>query len=397
MELNERDKKIIEKIEYFGKKYCFSVLLFAVMIRLFHISELQVSDYEMGAYLLNYSDGFGTRLLVGSLIQKLNGGMVTHDFIIKANSVVLVCNCMLFCLMTGFLYNKCNAYLKKVIIYLILLLLSLPSISIWIGKYIGRLDVYLLFFALLSIFILHTKLPDGFKYFLVIVLSVVALLIHQVYVLTYFIPVYIDIVYQLNNKKENMVSLIKSVFLILFPIIVFFFYLMFFTGFHFSSIDEIMNICSVRTQESFSEGMFYNEYIMSVKENLIDVGLCQFPDLALTTLLNMIMVIPFWLFVGWFGYNIFKLDNKAERHVHMLQYSSYFLYIILFLTTVDHGRWMTVLINSLIGTILIGINNGDKRIIQIFDYIRQFVEKHYYIILLVIAYLFTINCYDIFL
>lgn len=395
------EKTLLDKILQFSEKYFVVIAIMLYLLRLHNIclgaATDSINEYELSTYLLNYSDGFGTRMLIGSIIQVVFGGMISREEIFLVNHAILFLNCMIISIFFGRLVEKQkNSRHKIAILLLIILFFALPSTSIWSGKYIGRLDIYLVLCAMISIWIISRQMAPTLKYFIISLLSIIAILIHQAYVFTYFVPVFIALVWDIIKSDYKGKQIVKSIVIILIPMLGVFIFLQCFSPVHYDTLEEVHNICAERTTDHFDDDMLRLEYVLSNQENLLDIGWSVFIYSLDVLSLAFLSIIPFGVFVFVFWKRIFMQTHDKKRKIAFaLMHLSFLVYVPLFILTYDYGRWLTSLLISVMVNIFLGIYYKDEAFLKVLDEGYTIGRKYYYLVAIFIAYYASMGLYEI--
>ena len=118
-----------------------------------------IYGYVNAWYVINYSYGFGSRLLIGSLISLLTGGFVTKVFAYNFVLVSLCAGCILLALVIGKVYKKMpDTRSKTAVLFLTVFYLMSPASPeyLWTGENMGRLETYLLLLTLVTVIVFFT-------------------------------------------------------------------------------------------------------------------------------------------------------------------------------------------------------------------------------------------------
>ena len=399
VELRER-KTLKEWFVEFSKQYYGVFIIMCYLLRLHDLCirgpENSITAYEVSGYLMNYSDGFGSRMLVGTILQAIYGGKISKENIFYTNYAILLLDCVIISIFLGKLItSQSNKNRKILVMFLVVLFFSLPSTSIWCGKFIGRLDIYMLLCALLSIWIISCRRLAAVRYFLVSIVSLIAVLIHQGYIFTYFITVFIALVWDLMKSQYSKGKVIAYAGIVMLPTALLFLYVQLFSQIQYNTIEEIHNVCVMRTDDNFSDNMFKMEYLWSNQENLLELGFQNFAGYWYMILVRWIALVPMWVILFLFWKRIFGLVEKRRKIAFVLIHLSFLAYVPIFLLAVDYGRWQTALLISVMANIFLGIYHKDDAFFKVLDEGYALCKKYYYFTGMLLAYFVCLQLYSV--
>lgn len=394
----KEDMQILNYVQKFIEKWSPVFLVMAYIVHVRQINGIQLNNpgYELSTYLLNYSDGFGSRLLVGSLMQFFFDGKVSYERIMEWNEVIMLLNSLLTITFMTMVSNTFKEKKYKILCYVFMVMFFfLPSTTIYIGAYIGRLDLYLLFTGLLCVFILNQKKGGILCYVFTVILCAAGILIHQGFLFTYFVPVFISLMWRILREDCSKKSVIKTV-LVLLPLVVLFFYLQLFSHLKYTSLEETMAVCATRTEDDFSELMLKQEYFMSLKELMIDLGFSHFSNAFVDIIHTLLSLFPLWIVLGAFWILVFRFTkDKRRKIVYVFMQLCFLIYVPLFMFMIDYGRWYTALEISAMANLWIAIYNRDEAVEKALDKLYNFFSRYPGLVCLGIAYLLQMEYHNI--
>ena len=143
------------------KKYCYEhsidLMVFAYLIYNLLINRAHsIYGYINGCYVIDYSYGFGSRLVIGSLMHLLFGDVVGASQAYAFVLVSLVVLSALLAMVAGTVYRKAtDKNVRTAIVFLVVFYLFSPASPeyLWTAENYGRLDTYLYIDTLLIVLI----------------------------------------------------------------------------------------------------------------------------------------------------------------------------------------------------------------------------------------------------
>jgi hypothetical protein len=252
-------RSLFEKIKY--ELFLFIVLSYELCRFAPDIS--QMNPWVTTPYTLSYRFGFGSRFLVGSVID-----LFTNFLSVTLLWCILFAVCAvligLVSIIGGRLIRKSEHALKPFVIMVIALFLASPaSVSyLFAGGMFGRLETYHLIFVLVALCIMRLK----FWKWLIPFLCILCVAIHQFFVFTFAPLLFVALLYEMVHAKFSR----ESVFLFLFSALALagsFLAFQFFTGnLNVGSADEMILNISAYSNAPVLRTMLWLEYFAPLSE-----------------------------------------------------------------------------------------------------------------------------------
>lgn len=384
---------------YFVKlydKYLYGIVIFGVLCLDFFVNRVQVIDSWVSCwYATDYSMGFGSRFLIGSILSLFYDDFLTKEVAYRFCS----CAILLLLLCVAFLLN---AWIKKIDneykmagCFLIGCFLCCPSSisSMWTSTQFGRLELYTILVSILIIYSFQTIKNMYCRYMIGILLAFVATAIYQGYIFLYF-PIFaiVMVCNVLQTKEERNKRLLMSA---LSCVCVGFFFLMFQFGtqVRFSNVDDMYQVVKAKTDLYVNRDTFYYECFASIVEPYKNLNINFLITKALRekTYLLGILFFPVWVLLFAIYTKSFHETKAAKKSVWEVPY----IYVILvnlaiipqFVLNVDWGRWMTAMtVNIFFGIFYMVYMQFDEICIAM-KALNRFIEKHILIAVMFIVYL----------
>lgn len=158
-----------------------------------------IDNYYYPLYVINYDCGFSSRLLIGAIYSLFFGEKLSIDALLYSLLIIYTVVCFLFSLTVNNYLKRTNY--KAIGIYALFMVAS-PAMLAFL-RYLGTLDLFLMFFVLGSLYFVNKK---GLRW-LVPVFCVVSLCLYDLFATTYLPLMAIAVFYQFV-KKPNVSNFI---------------------------------------------------------------------------------------------------------------------------------------------------------------------------------------------
>lgn len=337
-----------------NKQKIFVSILLLQLIQFLLQAECKVHEYMNVSYVLNYSYGKGSRLLIGSLVDFLFRGHLTtyrlYLFYLVFLVVAMVLTSLVF---TRFIYetNNKNRFCGKV--FFALLFLLGPSSLKYLERStnVGRFDLYLLIIVLTGIFIMVYIKPFCLQMLLLTAISCLALSIHQIF-FSIFLPLFgVYVLYHFLFRKRKWYDFMV-VLLCLIVVGGVFAYFQFFAQLNYQSFPELMTVLENRTDLPLSEFSVEYEYFKTIRDHLVNLqwirgeenGYVNCVDRMGLAAIQFIQLSP--LLVIFFGIwkRILDLCKPEARKQYITLFLPILLYIPAFIIAFDWLRWIAAML-----------------------------------------------------
>lgn len=314
-------------------------------------------------YALDYKYGFGSRLMLGSILHLFTGEYLSkqeaHNFLVGS----LVVLCILIALFAGMVYRKVqNETLKNGVAFLTALYLASPASPayLWTGENIGRLETYLFIIALVLAFVYFKITNTILKYILFVTLGCFAISIHQIYFLLFFptlLVMMIQDVWESHFKINQIIYSVGAVCILS----IFFLCMQFGSGIYYDNADDIYNAVIETTDLYIDKAPIEMEYFWTLKDNFIKNQLPELHDRLRFGALTVVMLAPMWgiYLIIWF---LAIKNNKEQKYKYILMLLTNIAYVPVFALMTDWGRWFAAFFVVQFLNLLILMYKDDKGI-----------------------------------
>lgn len=335
-------------------------------------------------YALDYSLGAGSRLLVGSVLDFLCGGMVTEHAAVVFASAASVALIALTAVLVDNLYRSAPARAKKGALLLIALFAAAPfSIRyLWNEANFGRLDLYLYALTVFGLIAaLRLKNPI-LRAGLIAIVSITALLVHQVYAFIFF-PVLFALLCMdaFTGEKITLARLAPGLCCCVLVVGVFF-YVQLFSKLNAPTVEELTAILSAKTNLDVSHSAldyeYYHDFLYGFYNHTLPFLSGGRPvKLLAATLMLLVPAIAVFAFLWSAMLKRLRADNKRVwRCPQPYMLLSLLCFLPPFILMVDWSRWLAALFGAQTLMLLTLLARGDAAAEEAFSKLSASVEKN---------------------
>ena len=370
--------------EYYYDLMIFLFLTFQLLIMKPDVHSIR--DWCSTPYALNYSLGFASRLLIGSLMRLLT------DYLTVAFLHYFICGAMLilFAILSLFL-GSCIRALRRntgytrtdeahiAVFALISLYLASPASPAFLfhEKNFGRMDIYLIIFTLLSLFLSRSYTAR----FLIIPLCVMSVATHQVYVFTFF-PLIIGVL--LYNSLETRFRL-RSVLLFAFTLVLTsaaFIYFQFYAKLNVYSSASVFAFTFKHARVPINLTMIDFEYFKSIADH---AHWFVTQDRLARGLVAALLISPLTIAISFvFIYAFILCEDKVLKAMIAIFFFLPLMSIPAFILTVDWGRWFASQYTGQLLLIFYLAKVNCVPVIFALKTLSRFVRKHMFVLLMIV-------------
>ena len=343
-----------------------------------------IDIWSMCNWGLSYSTGFIVRGLVGTVMTALMGAITFKQIYIM--SVVLF-----FVLMAGFVLININIYKKSqklTAFILIFFLMAQPSNARWLmnGVMIARLDNFAIIFALIGFFIVY-KFDDIPMYSVLLPLSILAILIHEIFAVAFASLLFALILIKTALRMEKLS--VKPLLIYYLPVLAVFALVVIFGGTDLSR-EKFTMIMQQNMAEDMREGMISVARDIVVDDMSTKMERVRYlftKDTGILMVLTYVVMSPTLILFGGMFVKLYKsMRSRFEKVPLIIIIGSCFAPLTSSFFGVDHFRWIGYFILCLSAAIVSLYFLSEKYREIILGYITK--NAHYFIIASVIAMTF---------
>lgn len=290
-------------------------------------------------YVMNYNDGFGSRLLPGHVLYLLSGNYHSESLLTTYVLVVLYADVILLSVIVGGFLRKSGRDIGAV--YLALLYLVMPGgiKFLWTKENLGRPETFMLFFMMIGILIFTRIKNNALRYILLSVCIVLANACYQALIFLYFPVIFAMLAKEIEEKKEK--KYIMGAAAVCFVAAASFFVFQFATGIHYADVDEAAAVLESRTDMEIDRDALFQECFGSVRSSWLTNSLPLIKHgedgvLRILGCMNTMLLLPFILIFTYMWSVMWQNGNKKLYSCVLL---ADMLIFIQFALTMDWGRW----------------------------------------------------------
>ena len=350
----------MNKIRNWLSKYSVELMVGIFLLYSVYINRADnIYSYVKAWYVIDYSYGFGSRLLIGSLLHLLCGEVVTDA---AAYCFVVASLCLLsaaVALFAGYIYRRVtNQEVKKAVLFLIVFYIASPASPeyLWTVENMGRLDTYLFLLTVLMAFVYFGIKNVRIKYLLFTILGVMAVFIHQVYFFLFFPFLCVMILQNLWKSgwdKRNVICAVCSVCCIG----VVFLYMQFGSGIY-DDYATLMARLNAHTDLSVDGAPMEAEYFWTLKDHFYKNMIPEIPHHLKYGFMLVCMLVPVWGTYLWVWVHAIRHSHKRQKLKYVLMLCTNIAYLPVFILMNDWGRWFAALF--VVGFLDIMLLAGDE-------------------------------------
>ena len=384
------------------KKYCYEhsidLMVFAYLIYNLLINRAHsIYGYINGCYVIDYSYGFGSRLVIGSLMHLLFGDVVGASQAYAFVLVSLVVLSALLAMVAGTVYRKAtDKNVRTAIVFLVVFYLFSPASPeyLWTAENYGRLDTYLYIDTLLIVLIALKIKNENIRYGLYLLIGLLAIATHQIYIFLFFPALFVILVYDLWNKKFSR----KNIILFLGIIVILcaaFLYMQLFSGVYYTDLDSLMAELNRHADFQVDPGTMETEYFWGFKDHIIRNMLPEVSHHLKYGFILMSMLIPVWGTYIWIWYHTHKsAEDRVEKWKYRLMMLSILAYVPVFAFMTDWGRWFAAMFSVCLINVLVLAGKQDKGMTNALSKLGQNISKYLPVFCMFALYISTFEKFE---
>lgn len=289
-------------------------------------------------YTLSYRFGFGSRFLIGSVIDLFTDRLSATLLwcVIFAVCLVLI---GLTSLVLGRVIRKSEDALRPFAITAAALFLASPaSVSyLYSGAMFGRLETYHLLLVTVALCVLRRKTLK----WIIPVLCVLCVAIHQFFVFTFAPLLFVTLLYEMAHAKFSKESVLLFALSAL-ALTASFLAFQFFSGnLTVSSADEMMAEIAGYSNVPVLRTMLQLEYFSPLAQATTATSIPAHPRLLLYSAGTLLLLSPLIVLLYSFWFQCRKAAaDKGKKAIYTLMLFFPLLFIPAFYLTVDWGRYL---------------------------------------------------------
>lgn len=303
----------------------------------------EIDNYNTTILALNYKYGFVSRGLLGTVFWGIDAILPFSIMNARGASLFLHCCTLVFYIImlffAFFILKRTNENSKKSVLSLLIILFICVVTTFAHDANLGRIDLFMIAISVIGVMLILVEKCE----WIIPILTAIAVMMHQGYVLMYFNIVLVFLWYKIFTKEEKKQK-VKYLIIFVLSIIIasaLFLYLEVFS--HASKgLDVYENVANLAASLSF-DGTFHETLlqheILGVDLSEVEHGyhmknLAEIIVYAVLTLPYIIILVRFFK----------KLFTKSKGFAQVIKYLAFLLGPLTmlpdFLIKVDYGRWV---------------------------------------------------------
>lgn len=373
-----------EKIKYELIIFAF----FAAQLILFMPSEIE--KWVNAWYVLNYKDGIGSRLLIGSLINLFCPDYVTAKFAYNFAVAGLLILCLLVSILFGQFIRKSGE--MKSTLYFTAFYMACPGSITHLAIGIGRLETYSFILCLLCVILFEKIKDDHIKYMSAAAGLYLSLLVHQGTLFLYC-PILMTLIIHDLTTKFNMRKAVSTLVYTGGGILIFV-YLQIYSKLRYLTCDEAFQAVSARTDMQLDYHAVRLEYYSSLGENF-EYGqkyFFEYYDVCTKLFVSFMISLPLIIFIAGIWKSSFdKSGIKLIKNPQFWVVLTNMAFIPIYVIMCDWGRWTSALIGVLFFQIAYLMYKNDAGMRKTFEHLDVFVKNNPFFCMAVLVYLSSLE------
>lgn len=345
-----------------------------------------LQEWSAWSYAVDYSMGFASRMLIGTVLSVLCHGFVSESvatFFCVLSTLFL--NGLIAFLLNSVI-NKANSTEKNAVIFLALCYISSPGsvASLWTAANWGRLELFNIIVTFFSV-VCFCKLENVYlKYFALVILNCINIAIYQGFIFLFFPIIFMMMAF--HTVQNNRIVVKHFVLAICVCLITAVMFLVFQTAssLKFDDAAEMAAALHNKSDLSINTEALYFEFFGPLKE------LFDFPEVYLTQgeyprekcMLLFVFLLPFLILISYVFCHALSCEKATGRfYTSPLVYCLASLLFIVpqFLLTIDWGRWMTAFTTCAFFLVFYGIYINNSGISKTLISLSKFLSSQTYI------------------
>ena len=387
-----------DRIFRLADRYKYALCFFMIyLVRLLGYTSKSPNSWPSTYYVLNYSDGFGSRFLPGQILSFFsNDGFISNRQVvifIGIAHIILIGECAL--LMNGFM-NSLKSGHKKAGLFILCLYISEPAgiDALWSWENAGLNEVFVLIFLALAVMLFNMISNPVVKYGSLVLLTFLIMACYQGYLFLYLPVMLCMLINEVFDKKDRS-SIVGSAFVLTTTVISFVIF-QFFKFINYDSAKDLAEAASSRTDMNMklSEYVYFLEFehpmqyhwFSFFEGNITDDTVYFMREKSFIIILLLLPIVFLFVYI-W--KSLFRHLGPApilgSKYFWMLFCDC--IIIIQFAITMDWGRWYIAVLTVQFFQFMYLCYKKDAGAMKILSSIERFTERHFSLCLLTILWL----------
>lgn len=389
---------MLKKIGILLEKYMVETVVMAYLIYMLYINVAdRIYSYVNVWYVLDYSYGFGSRLMLGSLLHMFAGDFIDEKFVYHFIIAMLTVLCILLAILIGMVYRKIEHTDKRIgVLFLAALYLVSPAAPgyLWTDENMGRLDTYLFILAIV-LALIYCKVKNVWvKYVLFVSIGVFAIAVHQVYFFLFFPALLVMMIQDMWNADLTGKQIILSVGSAVIIGLVFMI-MQFGSGIYYDDLAVLISDMSKTTNIAVSEAPLEAEYWWTIKDHIVKNQLPELPERIRFGILTVCMLVPLWGISLYIWIQAIKSQTKKiNKFKYLLMLLTNIAYVPVFVLMTDWGRWFAAFFVVTFLNLMVLIYDGDKGIGHGVEKLSVAIKRYPMVFIILVLYIASFEKFE---
>ena len=371
--------KISLKARYEIVIFLFLLFEFALMI-----DESTIDLWVLTHYLITYEFGLIPRAFIGSVLSLFTNKITYHVVYVVAIIFFIILISQISLLLGSSIRRSESDVKPSVKIFTLLFLASPLSVTYLLGGYFARLDMYWIIITLIALVFLKNRILR----WTIPLLSAIAIMIHQAYIVTYMPALVIPMLYEIYKSKYSKKSI--AVFSLSCFSMIFIFLFLLFAQKNIPFVNAADFVKHISKNVGFTPDihMIYAEYYCPISEWTIHVVLPILSYIALPVGLTLLVFsIPLIIIFGYIWKQSFKdTKNKFMKFVFLLCAAAPSVFVLAAFFGTDWDRWWAAVINNQFIIIFYFIVSKEKAVTDSVQKVGKFLKDHLLLFSLILIF-----------
>lgn len=381
---------MFSRIRNLLEKYTVEIMASMYLLYLLYINVADtIYGYVNVWYVLDYSYGFGSRLMLGTLLHLFTGDFLEEETAYRFVIVMLGILCILLSVFAGMVYRKMKGDNRKTaVLFLIVFYLASPASPayLWTRENMGRLDTYL-FISAVILALVSMKVKNRYvKYILFLAIGAFTISIHQVYIFLFFpslLVMMIQDIWKSGFEKKQVIMSIATAFVLGCV----FLYMQFCSGIYYDDLDELVAELSSHTSIGLSVPPLEAEYFWTIKDHFYKNQLPELRERIRFGIITIFLLTPIWgTYLGLWIQAIRNSKDKLDKSKYILMMLTNVAYVPVFALMNDWGRWFAAFFIVQFISMMVLAHDGDEGIAIGLEKLGAYIRKYPVIFLVFILY-----------
>ena len=345
-------------------------------------------------YATDYSMGLGSRFFIGSVLKLFYGDYLHSYLAVMFCYVFIIFIIVIVALLGRMFYLKCEKETKTAFLYIWFLFLVNPGslISHWYTQNMfGRLETYGLFIGLLCLMIYAKAGLNVITVSVITFLSCISIAIYQGNIFMYYSLILMVFIWEIVNDPRNIRKWIYGVINTLFTALSFVLF-QFFSYTMFSSVDEMTDYLSSKTNISINRTALNRELFLPLSESYIPAHINYFSKVypRESSFVTMLFLCPTLIMFVALYMKCYRTKRVKQKNVFRLIYTYFicllFMIVPQYILNVDWGRWMVSTTIVLFLSFLFLLWKQDEGAVAACQSFSNWIHRHKILCLIVLVF-----------